>query len=163
MSQNYIGRTGDTYNFLTDEEQDIQREIKNTPVDTASIVERIAQMVYGDIYTSKKFRYGKYDFAFDQMVDGVTVGAVTGGMKLRFLTVATDAVEKSDMRLMTESMNQAIVVLNDTPYYESLENAMKIRKYVKQRNVAQLPNLFRTLSAISRMKPTLTIRQLWML
>lgn len=139
MSQNYIGRTGDTYNFLTDEEQDIQREIKSTPVDTATIVERIAQMVYGDIYTSKKFRYGKYDFAFDQMVDGVTVGAVTGGMKLRFLTVATDAIEKSEMRLMTESMNQAIVVLDDTPYYESLENAMKIRKYVKQRNVAQLP------------------------
>ena len=139
LSQNYIGRTGDTYNFLTDEEQDIQREIKSTPVDTATIVERIAQMVYGDIYTSKKFRYGKYDFAFDQMVDGVTVGAVTGGMKLRFLTVATDAIEKSEIRLMTESMNQAIVVLNDTPYYESLENAMKIRKYVKQRNVAQLP------------------------
>ncbi len=37
MSQNYIGRTGDTYNFLTDEEQDIQREIKDTNVDTASI------------------------------------------------------------------------------------------------------------------------------
>ena len=31
LSQNYIGRAGDTYNFLTDEEQDIQREIyKNT-------------------------------------------------------------------------------------------------------------------------------------
>ena len=27
----------------------------------------------------------------------------------------------------------------DTPYYESLESAMKIRKYVKQRNVNQLP------------------------
>ena len=38
MSQNNIGRTGDTYNFLTDEEQDIQREIKNTPVATADIV-----------------------------------------------------------------------------------------------------------------------------
>ena len=36
MSQNYIGRTGDTYNFLTDEEQDIQREIRDTNVDTAS-------------------------------------------------------------------------------------------------------------------------------
>lgn len=139
LSQNYIGRTGDTYNFLTDEEQDIQREIKNTPVDTASIVERIAHMIFGDIYTTKKYRYGKYDFAFDQMVDGVTVGAVTGGMRLKFLTVATDAVEKSDLRLMTESAGQAIVVLADTPYYETLENAMKIRKYVKQRNVAQLP------------------------
>ena len=140
MSQNYIGRTGDTYNFLTDEEQDIQREIRDTNVDTASIVERIAQMIYGDIFTTKKFRYGKYDFAFDQMVDGITVGVATGGMRLRFLTVATDAVEKIDYRLMAESKgNEAIVVLADTPYYESLESAMKIRKYVKQRNVSQLP------------------------
>ncbi len=140
MSQNYIGRTGDTYNFLTDEEQDIQREIRDTNVDTASIVERIAQMIYGDIFTTKKFRYGKYDFAFDQMVDGITVGGATGGMRLRFLTVATDAIEKTDYRLMAESKgNEAIVVLADTPYYESLESAMKIRKYVKQRNVSQLP------------------------
>ena len=139
MSQNYIGRTGDTYNFLTDEEQDIQREIKNTPVATADIVGRIAQMIFADIYTTKKFRYGKYDFAFDQMVDGQAVGALTGGMMLRVLTVATDPTEKQELRLMTESSGQAIVVLAENPYYESLESAMKIRKYVKQRNVAQLP------------------------
>lgn len=87
----------------------------------------------------KKFRYDKYDFAFDQMVDGVNVGAVTGGMRLKFLSVATDAIEKSEMRLMTESAGQIIAVLGDTPYYTSLEQAMKIRKYIKQRNVAQLP------------------------
>lgn len=140
MSQNYIGRTGDTYNFLTDEEQDIQREIRDTNVDTASIVERISHMIYGDIFTNKKFRYGKYDFAFDQMVDGITVGVPTGGMRLRFLTVATDMAEKTDFRLMAESKgNEAIIALADTPYYESLESAMKIRKYVKQRNVSQLP------------------------
>lgn len=139
MSQNYIGRSGETYNFLTDEEQDIQRDINNTVVDTASIVDRIAQMIYADIYQTKKFRRDKYDFDFDKMVDGVTTGAVTGGMKLRFLTVATDAVDKSELRLMTESHGQAIVVLSGSSYYESLENAMKIRKFVKQRNVAQLP------------------------
>lgn len=140
MSQNYIGRTGDVYNFLTDEEQDIQREIyRNTTVDTASIVERIGHMIFGDIYTTKKYRYGKYDFSFDQMVDTQAVGSVTGGMLLRILTVATDTVEKNEMRLMTESSGKALVVLAETPYYESLENAMKIRKYVKQRNVSQLP------------------------
>lgn len=140
MSQNYIGRTGEVYNFLTDEEQDIQREIKNTSVDTASIVERIGQMIFGDIFTTKKYRYGKYDFSFDQMVDGVTIGNITGGMRLRFLTVATDNIEKSELRLMTDSKGkEAIVVLSDTPYYESLESAMKIRKYIKQRNVNQLP------------------------
>ena len=138
--KNYVNRTGDTYNFLTDEEQDVQKEIKDTNVDTASIVERIAQMIYGDIFTTKKFRYGKYDFAFDQTVDGITVGVATGGMRLRFLTVATDAIEKTDYRLMAESKgNEAIIVLADTPYYESLESAMRIRKYVKQRNVSQLP------------------------
>ena len=140
LSQNYIGRTGDTYNFLTDEEQDIQRDIyKNTQVDTSAIVERIGQMIFADIYTTKKYRHGKYDFPFDQMVDTTSIGAVTGGMRLRIMTVATDTVEKSELRLMTESKNQAIVVLSETPYYESLERAMKVRKYVKQRNVAQLP------------------------
>ena len=140
LGQNYIGRTGDTYNFLTDEEQDIQREIKNTPVDTATIVERIAQMIYGDIFTTKKFKFGKYDFPFDQMVDGVTVGATTGGMRLRFLTIASDATEKERFSLMSRSKGrEAIVVLAETLYFEALENAMKIRKFVKQRNVAQLP------------------------
>jgi len=139
MSQNYIGRTGETYNFLTDEEQDIQKDIKNTVVDTASIVEKIAQMIYADIYQTRKFRHGIYDFDFDKMVDGVTSGAVAGGMKLRFLTVATDAVDKSELRLMTDSKGQAIVVLSGSSYYETLESAMKIRKFVKQRNVSQLP------------------------
>lgn len=140
LSQNYIGRMGDIYNFLTDEEQDIQRDIyKNTQVDTSAIVERIGQMIFADIYTTKKYRHGRYDFPFDQMVDTTSIGAVTGGMRLRIMTVATDTVEKSEMRLITESKEQAIVVLSETPYYESLERAMKVRKYVKQRNVAQLP------------------------
>ena len=137
--QDYVGRTGDTYNFLTDEEQDIAREIKNTTVDTASIVERISQMIFADIYTAKKYKYGKYDFDFDKMVDGTVSGSLTGGMKLRFLTVATDIAEKGDLQLIPKSKGEAIVVLPDALYFESLENAMKIRKYVKQRNVAQLP------------------------
>ena len=139
ISQNYIGRTGEIYNFLTDEEQDIQRDIRNTVVDTAAIVERIAQIIYGDIYQTKKYRYCNNDFDFDKMVDGVSSGSVTGGMKLRFLTVATDAFEKRDFQLMAESKGQAIAVLPGTSYFEALENAMKIRKFIKQRNVAQLP------------------------
>ncbi len=138
-SQNYIGRTGDTYNFLTDEEQDIHKEINRMNVDTASIVEHIAHMIFADIYPTKKYRYGKYDFSFDQIVDGVTVGALTGGMRMKVLTVASDSTAKSEIRLLADSMKQALVVLADTPYYGSLEHAMKIRKYVKQHNVAQLP------------------------
>ena len=139
LSQNYIGRTGNTYNFLTDEEQDIAREIKDTSVDTAQIIERIGHLVFGDIYDKKKYRYKIYDFPYDQYVDGQANGSVTGGMKLQIYSIATDDAEKNELRLQTNSKGQAIVVLGDGKYYELIENALKIRKYVKTRNVAQLP------------------------
>lgn len=139
LSQNYIGRTGNTYNFLTDEEQDIAREIKDTTVDTAQIIERIGHLVFGNIYEKKKYRYKIYDFPYDQYVDGQANGSVTGGMKLQIYSIATDDTEKNELRLQTNSKGQAIVVLGDGKYYELIENALKIRKYVKTRNVAQLP------------------------
>lgn len=56
------------------------------------------------------------------MIDSISIGAVTGGMTLRFLTVAADTGDKQEFRLMTESKGKsAIVVLADTPYYECLE------------------------------------------
>ena len=54
LSQNYIGRNGNTYNFLTDEEQDIARDIKETSVDTAQIIERIGHLVFGDMTVMEK-------------------------------------------------------------------------------------------------------------
>ena len=139
LSQNYIGRNGNTYNFLTDEEQDIARDIKDTSVDTAQIIERIGHLVFGEIYDKKKYRYQIYDFPYDQYVDGTAIGSVTGGMKLQIFSIATDDYEKQDLRLQTNSKGQAIVVLGDGKYYECIENALKIRKYVKTRNIAQLP------------------------
>lgn len=139
FSQNYIGRNGNTYNFLTDEEQDIARDIKETSVDTAQIIERIGHLVFGDIYDKKKYRYRIYDFPYDQYVDGTAIGSVTGGMKLQVYSIATDDYEKQDLRLQTNSKGQAIVVLGDGKYYECIESALKIRKYVKTRNISQLP------------------------
>ncbi|MBR4985021.1 MAG: BREX system P-loop protein BrxC [Proteobacteria bacterium] len=141
MSQNYIGHSGDRYIFLTDDEQDVQREIKNTPVDTAAIVERISQIIFGDIYQAKKFRYhNKYDFDYDKRVDNI--GSVSDNMALHFLTDATDKSQKNDMQLHVISKKQAIVALDEQygyDCYEALERSLKIRRYIKQRNVAQLP------------------------
>ena len=142
LSQNYIARNGDTYTFLTDDEQDIAREIKNTMVDSATIIQSIAQMIFGDLYVSKKFRYGKYDVPYDQIVDETVIGQLSGSVRLRIVTVASDLYNAGHQALIMKSgaENEAIVLLSDsTPYFEEIENAMKIRKYVKSRNVAQLP------------------------
>ena len=62
-----------------------EKEINLTQVDTGAIVGDIAKIIFGIIYDAKKFRYGKCDFPFDQMVDNTMYGIATGGMRLRFL------------------------------------------------------------------------------
>ena len=143
VSQNYVARHGDTYTFLTDDEQDIERDIRNTPVDSATIVQSISQIIFGDLFISKKFRYSnKYDFPYDQIIDETTIGQLTGAVRLRILTIASDLYNAGDQMLLMRSNvdNEAILRLSDKyPYFDDLESAAKIRKYVKSRNVTQLP------------------------
>ena len=148
VKENYVARNGDTYTFLTDDEQDIEREIRNTPVDSAIIVQSISQIVFSDLYVSKKFKYGKYDFPYDQIIDETVIGQLTGAIRLRIVTVASDLHNASDQGLLMRSNvdNEAILVLSDKyPYFDDLENAAKIRKYVKSRNVAQLPEAIQSI------------------
>lgn len=142
ISQNYVSRNGDVYMFLTDEEQDIARDIKNTEVDTSTIVSRIGDLIFNDIYRSKKYKYGKYNFDFNAGIDNQVIGSSSVDvMKLHFMTVAADPNDLQDLRLITNSKNaEAIIVLSeDYKYFESMEMAEKIRKYVKQINVNQKP------------------------
>lgn len=99
-------------------------------------------VLVGDLFVSKKFKYGKYDFPYDQIIDETTIGQLTGAVRLRILTVAADLYNAGDQMLLMRSQldNEAILRLSDKyPYFDDLENAAKIRKYVKSRNVAQLP------------------------
>lgn len=140
--QNYVARNGDNYSFLTDEEQDIAIDIRNTSVDSATIVQSIGQTIFSELYPSKKYKFNKYDFAYDQYIDETLVGAAQGGVRLRFVTVASDYYNVSEQKLIMDSQanNEAIVLLsNEVQYFEELETAAKIRKYIKQKNVSQLP------------------------
>lgn len=141
--QNYVARNGGNYSFLTDEEQDIAIDIRNTSVDSATIVQSIGLTIFNDIYPSKKFKYNKtYDFAYDQYIDETLIGAATGDIRLRFVTVVSNYYNAPDIKLITDSQvnHEAIVLLSkDTQYFEELETAARIRKYIKQKNVSQLP------------------------
>jgi hypothetical protein len=146
-TQNYIARNGDTYLFLTDEEQEIAIDIRNTTVDSTTIVQSIGQTIFNEIYPYKKYRYGnKYDFPYDQYIDDILIGNATGGVRLRFVTVASDYYNAPEAKLIMDSQNnQEVIVLlsNEVQYFEELEIAAKIRKYIKQKNVSQLPESIR--------------------
>src|SRR5699024_722957 len=60
-------------------------------------------------------------------------------MELEILTIATSVIDKQELRLRTESQNKVLVVLEDTEYYNFIENAMKIDKFARKKNIPQLP------------------------
>ena len=149
LTQNYVARNGESWSFLTDDEQDIAREIRATIIDSAQIISSIGSTIFNDLYPNKKYRYqNKYDFDFDKIVDDAYQSAPTGGMKVRVITQASDLYNagESTWRMRTQADGEAYIVLSDEfPYFDEIESAMKIRKYVKQRNVSQLPSNIRTI------------------
>ena len=94
-------------------------------------------------YTTKKYRYSKndfnYDFEFDKSVDGQNHGLTTGGMKLRFVTEAYE--DPSTLKLSAESSHSDAICQLSTEFkiFDGIEHALKIDKYIKQKNVSQLP------------------------
>ena len=67
--QTLIQRNNDQYKFLTDEEQEINREIKQIVIDQNRITEYLSKMIYGYVYTDNKFTYKGRNFSLTKYVD----------------------------------------------------------------------------------------------
>lgn len=141
LSQNYISKNGLTYSFLTDDEQDVAREIKNTMVDSSRIIYQISSTVFDDLFSNKVIKYGNNTIGFDQAVDDTIHGAVSNSIRLRIITAASDlhTADSSTFIMQSKANNEAICVLSDDyGYYDTLESALKIRNYTKTRNINML-------------------------
>lgn len=140
VRQNYVGRSGETYQFLTDDEQEIARAISNTVVEPARITERLGQIVFGEIFDSNKLRYGENDFDVEKYIDETRYGA-PGGMVLRVMTAASGPEATSHEALLARSQrNEAICLLSDDArYYDLIQDALRIEGYANTQNLSRQP------------------------
>lgn len=69
--QTYIQRNGELYEYLTDEEKDVEQEIKNTEVDAGDVALELEKIVFDHVIKHKKIRYQEngQDFAFSKKLD----------------------------------------------------------------------------------------------
>ena len=76
----FIQRNGEEYQYLTNVEIDIEKEIKNTTVTDAELSKQIADIFITDILGSPKIRYlqNGQDFAFGKKVNGASVDGQDG-------------------------------------------------------------------------------------
>lgn len=157
IAQNYIAKSGNTYTFLTDDEQEIEKAIKNTVVDSANIIAAIQKTVFEDLYMNKQITVGDNSIGFDKYVDDVVYGNITNSIDLRLITTASDLSKAADATLIiqSEANNEAICVLSDSyNYYEELEAAAKTIKYIKGVNVSQMPSAIQDIISKKRREAT---------
>lgn len=143
ISQTLIGKNGDNYIFLTDDEQDINREIKQQAVDENLVKRELAQYIFNDLYDEKRFAYSKqYSFTFNQVMDEKPYGNQTSNIGIQILSPLSDHYEKSEQELMMMSAGNGETILklgaNET-YVEEMEEALRIEEYRKKKNITQLP------------------------
>lgn len=130
-----IQKNGFEYIFLTNDEQDVNREIKNIRIDTAEVIQKIGEELYGNIYPDNKYRHSSKDhFDFNKIIDDRLIGSQSHDIGLRILTPYFDVgADSSSAELRAISMREMNVIVHlpsDTSYLEEMEEILKIQAYL---------------------------------
>lgn len=145
MQQMLVQKTGSLYVFLTDEEQEINREIDNQNVEMHEVIVKAAEMIFEDIFTDKRYRYpafnGRYSFAFNQAVDDRLYKSNQNyDIGLRILTPWYEGGnDDATLRMMSGQGREVLVVLpNDAAFLDELRMYLKIEKFLRLNTSRQL-------------------------
>lgn len=124
----YVQRVGDTYNYLTNEEQDIEQEIKNTDIDSTKEIDELKKILVSDVLGKMTVAYGEQraQFRYGLRIDGVQQSAQQP-IWLNVVT-STNAQDRADAIRMGMGMRDTITLLLDMSDKTLLDD---LRMYVK--------------------------------
>lgn len=144
MREMLVQKTGSVYVFLTDEEQEINREIERQEVDHNIVLQKVAELIFDDIFPDKKYRCpdfgGRYAFAYNQAVDDQPYKAAQNhDIGLRVLTSRYDGgLDDSTLRIKSGQEKEVLVVLpDDMAFWNELRTYLKIEKFLQGPSAAQ--------------------------
>mgnify|MGYP001146627279 CR=1 FL=1 len=138
MRQNLVQKNGDIYVFLTDEEQEINREIESQSVEMAEVINKVSEMIFEDIFTDKKYKYpafnGRYSFSFNQVVDDRPYKSTQSyDIGVHILTPASDyGTDETTLRMISGQGREVLVVLpDDRAFMDEIQRYLKIEKFLR--------------------------------
>ena len=144
-----VNRSGDTYFFLTSEERDINREIKNVELGSAEEAKLVGELVFEDVlkgHRKHRFSANKMDFSFNRMCDAHPVGNRTeGALVVSIVTPLADDYEfyQEDGKCVLESSREGGQVLirlrNDENLGRELRALLRTDKYIRTKDDGTLP------------------------
>lgn len=139
--QNYVAQNGELYQFLTDDEQEISKQIKKQKVDPSRMTAKVAELIFADILGADKLAVGKNQFYIDQILDQTTYRS-HGGLTLRVVAgIDGSPLFTEQQCIMSSSNDEAIVVLSDEyDFYGQLLEAIQIDLYTHTVQLNNLPD-----------------------
>lgn len=134
-SQTYIQRNDALYEYLTDEEKDIEAEIKNTEIDNSLIMKELSALIFGRILGTGKIRHhnGK-DYAFAQKLDG-QLFSKDHELAINVVTPFNDnAANPSILQMQNAGRSELMIILPpDNRLMRDLTLYKQTEKYISQR------------------------------
>lgn len=143
IDQSYVTRQGDNYLFLTDDEQDIAKEIKNVIIDGSKIIKSLGDLIFNDIYSSNKIDYAgkKYSFSFKKELDGMEFSNQSYPLELSILTNVGSLEEEIQRTLLADPTTEGkatIVLADQKQYFDDTRLAEQIRTFAKTKIPSEL-------------------------
>lgn len=136
IKQTLVQKNGDEYIFLTNDEQDVNKEIKNIAIDCGEITLKAGEIIFDDIYGESKFTYSrKYIFPFNKIIDDRTRGTQNNEVGVKIITANFNLVggtSQSELKQLSVRENNVIVsIAKDDKFIEEIENVLKIDAYLR--------------------------------
>lgn len=127
-AETFIQKNGEEYSFLTNEEQDVNKQINNTPYTDGEIQKAILNIIYENILDNNKLRYeNRYEFGINRYVDGESKGAYNPeNITIKILTAYSGFTSELDFQSESIRSNSIVVDLTTGSFIEELVRATKI-------------------------------------
>ena len=136
--QTYIQRNGEVYEYLTDEEKDVEKEIKNTDIDRDDVVSELSKLFFDNIIRNPKIRYGEdgRDYPFSRKLDDKLCGREYE-LAINVITPFNDnhdAFNESNINMASVQRERELLVClsQDFRLVEDLKLYKKTYKYINE-------------------------------
>ena len=134
-NQSYVQRNGDVYEFLTDDEKDVEQEIKGTDIDESAITQLLKEIFFDEIIRDNKIKFldNKQDYDFTSKIDGTMLGRE----KELEVEIITENYSEYDNETFLQSQTMGstglkLLLASNAVFMKDLRMYLRTNKYVKQ-------------------------------
>lgn len=126
-----IQKNGDEYHFLTNAEQDVNKQINNSAYNEGEVQRTILDIIYDKVLENNKYRYeGRYDFGLNRYVDSESKGPVSqDNITIRVCTSFSGSKSATDFQSESIRDNAIIIDLTEGSFIDELIRANKIATF----------------------------------